>query len=139
MGGDITTLHRPPTVALVGARNASSLGTRMARKLAGDLAEAGFTIVSGLARGIDTAAHGAALEKGTTAAVMAGGGVDVLYPPKENTVLGEEIARQGVRLSEQPMGGLSPPMRGISRAATALSPAWPRPWSWWRRRQSPGR
>ena len=115
--GDITTLHRP-TVALVGARNASSLGTRMARKLAGDLAEAGFTIVSGLARGIDTAAHGAALEQGTTAAVMAGG-VDVLYP-KENTVLGEEIARQGVRLSEQPMG-LSPMARHFPRRNRIIS------------------
>lgn len=115
--GDITCLHRP-TVALVGARNASSLGTRMARKLAGELAEAGFTIVSGLARGIDTAAHGAALEHGTTAAVMAGG-VDVLYP-KENTVLGEEIARQGVRLSEQPMG-LSPMARHFPRRNRIIS------------------
>ncbi|WP_300513765.1 DNA-processing protein DprA [Aliiroseovarius sp.] len=115
--GDIATLHRP-TVALVGARNASSLGTRMARKLAGDLAQAGITVVSGLARGIDTAAHAAALDHGTTAAVMAGG-VDVLYP-KENTVLGEEIARQGVRLSEQPMG-LSPMARHFPRRNRIIS------------------
>ncbi|WP_421703513.1 DNA-processing protein DprA [Aliiroseovarius sp.] len=115
--GDIACLHRP-TVALVGARNASSLGTRMARKLAGELADAGYTVVSGLARGIDTAAHGAALEHGTTAAVMAGG-VDVLYP-KENTVLGEEIARQGVRLSEQPMG-LSPMARHFPRRNRIIS------------------
>ena len=115
--GDISTLHRP-TVALVGARNASSLGTRMARKLAAELAEAGFCVVSGLARGIDTAAHGAALEHGVTAAVMAGG-VDVLYP-KENTVLGEEIAREGVRLSEQPMG-LSPMARHFPRRNRIIS------------------
>ena len=115
--GDINCLHRP-TVAMVGARNASSLGTRMARKLAGELAEAGYTVVSGLARGIDTAAHGAALEHGTTAAVLAGG-VDVLYP-KENTVLGEEIARQGVRLSEQPMG-LSPMARHFPRRNRIIS------------------
>ena len=90
-----------PTVAMVGARNASSLGTRMARKLASGLADAGFTVVSGMARGIDTAAHLATLEKGTLA-VMAGG-VDVVYP-LENTVLAQEILENGLRISEQPMG-----------------------------------
>lgn len=78
-------------VALVGARNASSLGTRMARKLAGELGEAGFVIVSGLAQGIDTAAHLAALDRGT-AAVMAGG-VDVFYPA-ENAVWPRRLARR---------------------------------------------
>ncbi|NNL18679.1 MAG: DNA-protecting protein DprA, partial [Boseongicola sp.] len=67
-----------PTIAIVGARNASSLGTRTARRLAADLGAAGYTIVSGLARGVDTAAHIAALDTGTIA-VMAGG-VDVIYP-----------------------------------------------------------
>ncbi|TYB82523.1 DNA-processing protein DprA [Maritimibacter fusiformis] len=98
--GDLSLLTRP-TVAMVGARNASSLGTRMARRLAQELGAAGNVIVSGLARGIDTAAHKAALETGTIA-VMAGG-VDVIYPT-ENTVLGEEIGRGGLRLSEAPMG-----------------------------------
>jgi hypothetical protein len=97
--GDIAHLARP-MVALVGARNASSLGLRMARKLADDLSDAGVVVVSGLARGIDTEAHKAAL-KGGTVAVMAGG-VDVIYPP-ENTVLAQEIAENGVRLSEEPM------------------------------------
>ena len=91
-----------PKVALVGARNASSLGQRMARALAQGLAEQGFLVVSGLARGIDTSAHLAALSGGT-AAVLAGG-VDVLYP-SENTRLAEDIvSKGGLRLSEQPMG-----------------------------------
>ncbi|WP_415921205.1 DNA-processing protein DprA [Tateyamaria sp. SN6-1] len=98
--GDISLLHRP-TIALVGARNASSLGTRMARSLARDLGAAGHVIASGLARGIDAAAHLAALETGTIA--VQAGGVDVIYPA-ENAKLSEDIAAQGVRISEQPMG-----------------------------------
>ncbi len=90
-----------PMVALVGARNASSLGLRMAKALAGALSEAGYVVVSGLARGIDAAAHMAALDQGTVAVVA--GGVDVMYPA-ENTRLAEDIARTGLRLSEQPVG-----------------------------------
>ena len=70
-----------PLVAIVGARNASSLGQRMARKLAGDLERAGYGIVSGLARGIDAAAHTASLESGTVA-VQAGGDRRDLPPRK---------------------------------------------------------
>ncbi|MCP5038375.1 MAG: DNA-protecting protein DprA [Rhodobacteraceae bacterium] len=114
--GSLPLMHRP-VIAMVGARNASSLGTRMARKLAADLSEAGFVVVSGLARGVDTVAHMAAL-KGGTVAVMAGG-VDVIYPT-ENTVLGEEIARDGLRLSEQPMG-LSPQARHFPRRNRIIS------------------
>ena len=98
--GDTGLLNRP-LIALVGARNASSLGTRMARALAHDLGEKGFTVVSGLARGVDTAAHVASLKTGTIA-VMAGG-VDVIYP-SENTNLAIDIAGQGLRISEQAMG-----------------------------------
>lgn len=87
-------------VAMVGARNASSLGTRMARELAQDLTQAGVTVVSGLARGIDTAAHMAALPH--TVAVMAGG-LDCIYPA-ENAGLAGQIAKQGLLLSEQPPG-----------------------------------
>lgn len=100
MLGDPAVAARP-MVALVGARNASSLGTRMARKLAEGLGQAGYTVVSGLARGIDAAAHLAALPTGTVA-VMAGG-VDVIYPA-ENASLAGEIAEKGLRLSEQPPG-----------------------------------
>lgn len=98
--GQADVLARP-MIALVGARNASSLGTRMARKLAQDLGAAGFTIVSGLARGIDAAAHGAALNTGTIAVLA--GGVDVLYPA-ENADLAQKIGSFGLRLSDQPMG-----------------------------------
>jgi DNA processing protein len=91
-----------PQIALVGSRNASSLGGRMARALATGLGEAGFVVTSGMARGVDTAAHLAALTTGTIAVL--GGGVDVLYPA-ENTKLAEDIVSQGgARISEQPMG-----------------------------------
>ena len=86
-----------PMVAMVGARNASSLGTRMAKRLAEELGDAGFVVVSGLARGIDTAAHQGALAQGTVA-VMAGG-LDVVYPP-ENAALTAEIAEKGLCISE---------------------------------------
>ena len=114
--GDPAILARP-MVALVGARNASSLGTRMARALARDLAGHGYVIVSGLARGIDTAAHAATIESGTLA-VMAGG-VDNLYPA-ENARLAEDIAGTGLRLSEQPMG-LVPQARHFPRRNRIIS------------------
>ncbi|WP_323771186.1 DNA-processing protein DprA [Antarctobacter sp.] len=99
--GDRAVLRRAK-VALVGARSASSLGTRMGRRLAEGLGASGYVVVSGLARGIDTVAHLGALPTGTIA-VMAGG-VDVLYP-SENTKLAEEIAANGgARVSEQPIG-----------------------------------
>jgi DNA processing protein len=98
--GDLSLLDRP-MLALVGARNASSLGLRMTRALTEGLGQAGFVIVSGLARGVDTAAHRTALPTGTVA-VMAGG-VDHIYPA-ENAALAAEIAATGLRLSEMPMG-----------------------------------
>lgn len=98
--GDAALLLRP-MVAVVGARNASSLGLRMTRALAEGLSDAGFAVVSGLARGVDAAAHRAALPGGTVA-VMAGG-VDHVYPP-ENAALAAEIAAQGARVSEHPVG-----------------------------------
>ena len=104
--GDVGLLARP-MVALVGARNASSLGLRMTRRLALGLAEAGQVVVSGLARGIDAEAHQAALQGGTVA--VQAGGVDVIYP-QENAALAGEIARAGCLLSEQPMG-LAPQAR----------------------------
>ncbi|AZV77205.1 DNA-protecting protein DprA [Parasedimentitalea marina] len=114
--GDPRILHKP-VVALVGARNASSLGTRMARALAHELGEQGYIVVSGLARGVDTAAHLAALNTGTIA-VMAGG-VDVIYPT-ENNDLANDIAQQGLLLSEQPMG-LAPQARHFPRRNRIIS------------------
>ncbi|WP_373635134.1 DNA-processing protein DprA [Yoonia sp. SS1-5] len=94
-------LLRQPIVALVGARNASSLGTRMAKRLADELTRAGYVVVSGLARGIDTAAHIGSLDSGTIA--VQAGGVDVVYPA-ENAQLTHDIGKKGLRLSEKPMG-----------------------------------
>ncbi|MDK3073276.1 DNA-processing protein DprA [Sedimentitalea sp. JM2-8] len=96
-----TALFSRPAIGIVGARNASSLGTRMARALAQELGSEGYVIASGLARGIDAAAHVASLGTGTIA-VMAGG-VDVIYP-SENAKLAQDIRDQGVLLSEQPLG-----------------------------------
>ena len=95
------SLLQRPMIALVGARNASSLGTRMARKLAQDLGAAGLTVVSGLARGVDAAAHDGSIATGTVAVVA--GGVDVIYPA-ENANLAQKIAKQGLRISDQPIG-----------------------------------
>jgi DNA processing protein len=119
--GDPALLMRP-MVALVGARNASSLGTRMARALASELGAAGHVVVSGLARGIDAAAHLAALGSGTVA--VQAGGVDILYP-SENAELAQQIGADGLRLSEQPMG-LQPMARhfpGRNRIISGLSTA----------------
>lgn len=116
MRGNPDLLARP-MVAMVGARNASSLGSRMAKLLAHDIGKAGFVVASGLARGIDTAAHAAALATGTLA-VMAGG-VDHIYP-RENQKLADQIAEQGVILSEQPIG-LAPQARHFPRRNRIVS------------------
>lgn len=98
--GDAALLARP-MVAIVGARNASSLGVRMARRLAEGLGQAGYGVVSGLARGVDSEAHMAALATGTLA--VQAGGVDVIYP-EENGALAGEIRARGLLLSEHPPG-----------------------------------
>ena len=90
------------TVGMVGARNASTAGLRMTRLLAGELGAAGYAIVSGLARGIDAAAHKASLETGTVAVLA--GGMDRVYP-EQNAPLAEEIvAKGGALVSEMPLG-----------------------------------
>ena len=89
-------------VALVGARNASANGRRMAELLAADLALAGLVVVSGLARGIDAAAHEGALRTGRTIAAIAGG-LDIPYPP-ENAALQQHIAESGAVVAEAPLG-----------------------------------
>jgi DNA processing protein len=90
-----------PMVAMVGARNASLNGRNFARRLATDLGRAGYVVTSGMARGIDTAAHQGALASGTVAVLA--GGVDVIYPP-ENTELWREICAAGAVVSEMPVG-----------------------------------
>ena len=93
-----TDLLSRPTIAIIGARNASSLGLRMAKRLATDLGNAGLTVVSGLARGIDATAHEASLDTGTIAVYA--GGLNRPYPSK-NIGLAEQIAAKGLCLSEQ--------------------------------------
>jgi DNA processing protein len=98
-----TALALAPCVAIVGARNASAAATKLARDFALALAEAGFTVVSGLARGVDGAAHtGALAGAGATIGVIASG-IDVAYPP-EHADLQERIATQALLIAEQPPG-----------------------------------
>lgn len=97
--GDLS-LTRAMSVAVVGARNASAAACRFARTLGHALAEEGVTVVSGLARGIDTAAHVGAMPR--TIGVIASG-VDVVFPP-ENAALQEQVAAQGLLVAEQPPG-----------------------------------
>jgi DNA processing protein len=98
--GRVELLGRP-AVAVVGARNASAAGQRFARQIAADLGRAGQVVVSGLARGVDGAAHEGALKTGTIAVLA--GGVDDVYPP-EHAGLHERIAREGCIVSERRVG-----------------------------------
>ena len=98
--GDTRLLSRTP-VAMVGARNASAAACRFARQLAAELGREQVVVVSGLARGIDTAAHVGSLETGTIGVIA--GGIDIAYPP-ENAALQERIASEGLLLAEQPPG-----------------------------------
>jgi DNA processing protein len=116
-----------PAVAIVGSRGASPVSLETATRLACDLAARGITVVSGLARGVDSAAHRGALQTGRTAAVL-GSGVDRVYPA-EHAGLAGEIARDGVVLSEYPPGTVPLkfhfPMRnrlisGLSRAVVVI-------------------
>jgi DNA processing protein len=126
--GDAKWLRRP-TVAIVGSREGSGAALMFAERLAADLGEAGFTIVSGLARGVDAAAHKGALATGT-AAVLAGG-LDHPYPP-QNLKLHEAICQRGAVVSEAPLGSVARardfPRRnsiisGLSRAVVIIEAA----------------
>lgn len=114
--GDLALLARP-TLALVGARDASLAGRRFAGELAAALGAAGFVIASGLARGIDAAAHEASLATGTVAVLA--GGIDQIYPP-QNAALHQAIAAQGLILSESPVG-MPPVARAFPRRNRIVS------------------
>ncbi|MFQ5520882.1 MAG: DNA-processing protein DprA [Candidatus Methylomirabilia bacterium] len=94
-------------VALVGSRRATPYGLHIAEQLAGDLAVRGVTVVSGLARGVDTAAHRGALARGGRTVAVFGSGADVIYPP-ENRALASRITERGALVSQLPMG--APPL-----------------------------
>ncbi|MBB4301499.1 DNA processing protein [Rhodobium orientis] len=99
--GDATPLAGN-AVAIVGARNASIAGCKIAAKLAGELAAADLVIVSGLARGIDTAAHKASIETGTVAVLA--GGLDHIYPPENEDLYRAIVNAGGAIVSEMPFG-----------------------------------
>jgi DNA processing protein len=114
-------------VAIVGSRAASAVAIETASRIAADLAARGITVVSGLARGVDSAAHRGAMQTGRTAAVL-GSGLDRMYPP-EHATLASEIAASGIVISEYPPG--TPPLplhfpqrnrliSGLSRAVVVI-------------------
>jgi DNA processing protein len=118
----LTVLGQPetlaqPIVAVVGARNASANGRRLARELAAGLGQAGLVIVSGLARGIDAAAHLGALDTGTAAVVA--GGIDIVYP-EENRGLYDALRRHGAIVAELPLGS-EPQARHFPRRNRIIS------------------
>ncbi|WP_342641881.1 DNA-processing protein DprA [Rhodoligotrophos ferricapiens] len=104
-------LLQQAAVGIVGSRNASAGGRTLARRFAAELGHMGFAIVSGLARGIDTAAHEASLATGTIAVLA--GGIDIVYPP-ENTGLAQEIGEKGLLITEM-MPGTQPQAKHFPR------------------------
>ncbi len=108
--GNIALLQAP-TIGAVGARNASAVGVKLTKTLTSELGNKGYIIASGLARGIDTAAHQASLKSGTIACIA--GGLDIPYPP-ENEDLYKEIIKNGVAITEMPLG-IQPQARHFPR------------------------
>ena len=100
VAGDVGLFHRP-SVGMVGARNASAIGIRFARELASGIGSEGRVVVSGLARGIDAAAHIGAMSSGTIAVIA--GGLDVVYP-RQHEALQSEVVERGLLVAEMPPG-----------------------------------
>ncbi len=117
--GALEALMRP-VIAIVGSRNASGAGLKLAGTLARDLGDAGFVIASGLARGIDQAAHRASMESGTVAVLA--GGHDRIYPPEHEDLLAKIIGNGGAAISEMPMGHV-PRARDFPRRNRLISGA----------------
>jgi DNA processing protein len=118
-------------VALVGSRHCTAYGRRMADRLAGDLARAGWTVVSGLARGIDGIAHRAALKAGGRTVAVLAGGLSRIYPP-EHSDLANEVEAAGALITEsamgmEPMAGMFPArnrlISGLSRGVVVIEAA----------------
>lgn len=126
--GEIKTTEDANSIAVVGSRKATEYGLNVAEKISAALAQAGFTIVSGLARGIDTKAHEGTLKAGGRTLAVLGNGHDVMYP-KENKALSEKISASGAVLTEFPFGtqphAMNFPMRnriisGLSRGVIVV-------------------
>lgn len=111
-------LQMRPMIGIVGSRNASAAGLKFGQTIARDLGEAGFVIVSGLARGIDQAAHRATLASGTLAVLA--GGHDRIYPPEHSELLDDILAADGGAISEMPLGH-SPRARDFPRRNRLIS------------------
>ncbi len=111
---------KPQSVGIVGARNASALGLKFAEGLAAELGKAEWSVISGLARGIDAAAHRGAIKTGTVAVLA--GGVDIMWPP-QNEALYREIIDKGAVFSERAMGhqGRAPDFPRRNRIVSGLS------------------
>jgi DNA processing protein len=109
-----------PMIAIVGSRNASGAGLKFAGTLARDLGDAGFVIVSGLARGIDQAAHRASIANGTVAVLA--GGHDRIYPPEHEELLAAILDSGGAAISEMPLGHV-PRARDFPRRNRLISGA----------------
>jgi DNA processing protein len=105
--GNVDALHLP-ALAIVGSRNPTSGGARNAFEFSRHMAGCGFCIVSGLAQGIDAAAHRGALDAGSPTIAFLGHGIDIVYPPS-NQDLAQEIAKTGALVSEYPPG--TPPLK----------------------------
>jgi len=128
--GDLSICEKT-VIAIVGARAASRAGREAAEVIAGDLARAGIVVASGLARGIDAAAHAGALDAGGTTIAVLGTGIDCVYPP-ENEGLFDRIARDGLLITEFEPGALPYPgnfprrnriISGLSRAVLVVEAA----------------
>lgn len=112
--GGLNALEHPLALAMVGSRTPSPQGCRDAAAFAGDLAQSGITVVSGLARGIDAAAHEGALKAGGITVAVVGTGLDIVYPT-QNEALAQAIAKKGLLLSEYPPGTPARPSHFPSR------------------------
>ena len=112
-----TALFKREMVAVVGARNASALGIKFTGRLAADLGAAGLVVVSGLARGVDHAAHRGSIGTGTIAVVA--GGIDIVYPPEHQTLY-DELRERGAIVSEMPLG-MAPLSRHFPRRNRLIS------------------
>jgi DNA processing protein len=113
--GDIELLARERLAALVGTREPTTVGIAAATTLTGALADAGWGIVSGLARGIDTIAHQTALERGAATIAVLGGGLDRIYPAENRALAARIVESGGALISEQPFGAPARPQRLVAR------------------------